>query len=248
MAQGTREVKIGLFVFIAFILLAVMVFSISDFYTTQAQYTYPLRIRFSYVSGIEVGAPVRLAGVKVGEVRVVRTYRDEANQRTLAEVKVRVSKDAILETDSVAYINTLGFIGEKYLEIIPGTPGAETLGANDILIGKDSVPAEKLVEAGYDAVKQMEKTVAAVHEVIGDEATQESLKSTFASSSDAMDELKRLLAQSNEIMERVRKGEGTIGKLLMEEEIYKDVKETVADVKAHPWKLFFRTKDKKKKR
>jgi len=42
---------------------------------------------------------------------------------------VRISKDAILETDSVAYINTLGFIGEKYLEIIPGTPGAETLGA-----------------------------------------------------------------------------------------------------------------------
>src|SRR3989338_7443724 len=119
MSVATREIKVGLFVFIAFVLLAVMIFSISDFYTSQAQYTYPLRIRFSFVNGIDDGAPVRLAGVQVGEVREIRVYRDEANQRTQVELGVRVSRDAMLEDDSTASINTLGLLGEKYVEIMP---------------------------------------------------------------------------------------------------------------------------------
>lgn len=242
MAERTREVKVGLFVFIAFVVLAVMVFSITDFYTTQGQYTYPLRVRFHFANGIEKGAPVRLAGVKVGEVRQVRTYRHEARQQTLAEVGIRISRDVVLEEDAVAYINTLGFLGEKYLEIIPGTPGARMVEPGEILIGKDSVPAEKLIEAGYEAMRKFGQTIGALHAVLGDEATQEAFKGTLADSREAMSELHRLLLQSNEVVEKIRSGEGTIGKLLSEDDLYQDLKGTVADIKAHPWKLFYRPK------
>lgn len=246
MVGATREVKVGLFVFIAFMLLAVMVFSISDFYTTQAQYTYPLRVRFSFVNGIDVGAPVRVSGVKVGEVRTVRVYRDEARQTLQVEMGIRISRDALLEEDSTAYINTLGFLGEKYLEIIPGTPGARLLSAEEILAGKDSVSTEKLVESGYRAVTQMERAITSFNTLVSDEETRGSFKATLVNSREATAQLTQFLAQANEAMGKLNRGEGTVGKLLTQDDLYRDLKDLTSDLKAHPWKLFFRPKEKKK--
>ena len=244
MLPATREVKVGLFVFIAFVLLAVMVFSISDFYTTQAQYTYPLRFRFSFVNGIDEGAPVRVAGVKVGEVRAVKVYRDEADQRTRVELSVRISRDAQLEEDSTAYINTLGFLGEKYLEITPGTPGMRILAPGEILTGKDSVPTEKLVETGYQALSELERTIASVNTLIGDEQTRTAFKGTLMNSEEAAAQMHRFLLQANAILEKIQQGEGTVGKLLIQDDLYRDLKALTADLKAHPWKLFTRGKEK----
>ncbi|MBI3323479.1 MAG: MCE family protein [Candidatus Omnitrophica bacterium] len=245
-APATREVKVGLFVFIAFVLLAVVIFSVSDFYTTQAQYTYPLRLRFNFVNGIEVGAPVRVSGVQVGEVRAVRVYRDEANQQMQVELGARISRDAQLEEDSVAYINTLGLLGEKYVEIVPGTPGARLISAGEILTGKDSVSTEKMVETGYHAVMELEKAVGAVNSVLGDAQSQENIKRTLANSQEATQQLTIFLTQANAVMGKIARGEGTVGKLLAQDDLYQDLKELTADLKAHPWKLFFRPKEKKK--
>ena len=246
MAGATREIKVGLFVFIAFILLAVMVFSISDFYSSQAQYTYPVRVRFSFVNGIDTGAPVRVAGVKVGEVRSVDVYRDEATQKVQVELGIRLSKDAVLEEDAVAYINTLGLLGEKYLEVIPGTPGKRVLSAGEILIGKDSVSTEKLVESSYKTVEELQKAVSSLNEVIGDPQTQNALKETLSNSKEATAQLTLFLTQANEVMGKINRGEGTVGQLLTKDDLYKDLKALTEDLKAHPWKLFFHPKESKK--
>lgn len=244
-APATREVKVGLFVFIAFVLLAVVVFSISDFYTTQAQYTYPLRLRFNFVNGIETGAPVRVSGVQVGEVRSVRVYRDEANQRMQVEMGVRISRDAQLEEDSVAYVNTLGLLGEKYIEIVPGTPGARLLTSGEILMGKDSVSTEKLMETSYSAVQELQKAVGSFNAVMGDPATQENIKGTLSNSQEATQQLTIFLTQANGVMTKIARGEGTVGRLLTQDDLYQDLKDLTADLKAHPWKLFFHPKEKK---
>ena len=246
MANGTREIKVGLFVFIAFILLAVVVFSISDFYTAQPQYT--LKVRFNFANGIEVGAPVRLAGVSVGEVRGVRVFRDEAAQKASAELSIRLIREAKVEEDAVAYINTLGLIGEKYLEIISGSPGARILSSGEVLKGKDSIPAEQIMESGYKVAKQLEQTVASLNAVLGDEENRMALKKTLANSAQALERLGQLLEQANEVMGKIREGQGTVGRLLTQDDLYKDLQAITADIKQHPWKLLVRPREDKQGR
>ncbi len=244
MAEGTREIKVGLFVFIAFILLAVVVFSISDFYTAQPQYF--LRLRFNFANGVEVGAPVRLAGVSVGEVRFVRPYMDEANQRMKAELGIRLMREAKIQEDSVVYINTLGLIGEKYVEIIPGTPGARLLTGGEVLVGKDSIPAEQVMESGFRVAKTLEQTITSINALVGDEATRNALKGTLANSKEATEKLNQLLDNANGVMASIREGKGTVGRLLTQDDLYKDLQALAADLKAHPWKLFYRPKEAKR--
>ena len=46
-----------------------------------------------------------------------------------------------------------------------------------------------------------------------------------------------------EINEKIKKGEGTIGQLLMNDSIYKNLEEFTADLKKHPWKLLNRPRE-----
>lgn len=227
MASTTREIKVGLFVFIAFILLAVVVFSITDFYTAQPHYA--LRVRFNFANGIQAGAPVRLAGVDVGEVRSVMVYRDVASQQTMAELDVQLSSKAQVEEDAVAYINTLGLIGEKYMEIIPGTAGARVLTSGEVMQGKNSIPSEQLMEAGFQMVKRMDQLITSVNAVVSDASLRGAVKN-----------LNQTLDHANAIMAQIRQGQGTVGRLLTQDDLYQDLKELMADVKAHPWKLLYR--------
>lgn len=243
MTQATREIKVGLFIFIAFVLLAVVVFSISDFYTAQPQYS--LRVRFQFANGVEVGAPVRLAGIHIGEIRSVRIYWDEANQRMQAELAMRLIREAKIVEDSIAYINTLGLIGEKYVEIIPGTKGARILSAGEVLEGKDSIPMERVVESGYRVLTRMEDTIASLQSIVGDEKVQASLKGTLANTSEASERLNQFLENANAVMLQVRSGEGTVGKLLTQDDLYRDLQAILSDIKAHPWKLLYRPREKK---
>ncbi len=243
MSNETREIKVGLFIFIAFILLAVVVFSISDFYTVRPQ--YPLRIRFGFAGGIQTGAPVRMAGVNVGEVKSVRLFRDETSQKMLAELGINLSKEAEIEEDAIAYINTLGLIGEKYLEVVPGSAGARVLKPGEVLMGKDSVPMERFLDASYNAVRQIEQTVASINTVIGTEATRMAIRDTLVNTQEATAQLSELLKQANEVMAKIRTGEGTVGRLLTQDDLYKDLKELTSDLKSHPWKLVYKGKEKK---
>lgn len=90
---------------------------------------YILRARFVSASGLRPGAPVELAGVRVGEVAGIR-FVPELYQ---AEVSLRVEPQVRLQEDAIASIRTAGIIGEKFVKLSPGgaerylEPGAEIL-------------------------------------------------------------------------------------------------------------------------
>jgi phospholipid/cholesterol/gamma-HCH transport system substrate-binding protein len=74
--------------------------------------------------------------------------------------------------------------------------------------------------------------VADARDVFGPEQ-RTMLKSTIKDAS-------ATLADAQNIVNNMKKGEGTVGALLMDEEIYDDVQEMLRDLKHNPWKLFWR--------
>jgi phospholipid/cholesterol/gamma-HCH transport system substrate-binding protein len=56
----------------------------------------------------------------------------------------------------------------------------------------------------------------------------------------AVDNVVALLDSVDQIVRTVRRGEGTLGALMMDEQIYDDLKELIRDLKHNPWKFFWR--------
>ena len=75
---------------------------------------YTLQADFTTVGGLQTGAAVELAGVKIGQVEQVSLddYR--------ARVHLKLQPGILLYGDAKAAIKSKGLIGERYVEIAPG--------------------------------------------------------------------------------------------------------------------------------
>lgn len=247
MRKSNVEFKVGIFVFVALAILSLLVLKAGDFYIKPG---YTIRLVFDFVSGIDRGSPVRLAGVTVGEIKEITVVRDEKGQ-TRVEMRCWIMQGVFIEADAEARINALGLLGEKYVEILPGTTGAPVLGDGGTLVGYTPVLFEKLTESGGRLIQKVERAIDNVNEVVADPAFKNSVRSTFSNASDTFGSANHLMqdltqvstdlketAQSARIvMGRLRDGEGTVGKLLKEETIANDLEAFVKDIKANPWKL-----------
>jgi len=237
------ELKVGIFVFIGIIILAIIVFSISDFEIAAGGYY--LKVIFNFANGIEVGAPVRLAGAKVGEVKGLQILYPEEGMRPQVQLLTWIEKGISIYADSVAYINTLGLLGEKYLEIVPGTKGAAKLKEGEILHGKDSVSMAQVTELGYQIAYKIDRVITSVDDLLSDPEVKVSFKETLKNAQRLTQEFEYLSVSAHQIMDKIKRGEGTVGKLFSDEELYNDIDGLVKDLKTHPWKLLYRPRDKK---
>ena len=228
MKKMDLEFKVGIFVAIGIAVLMSMVFQLKELKYAQQKYT--IKVRFDFANGIEVAAPVRVAGVQVGEVKNIELAENKEANKTVVDLSVWLDKKVKVEKDSEAFINTLGLIGEKYVEILPGTPGSEVLKPGDTLAGRVSVPIEKLSEKGYEIATGLGDTIKHFNKLIGDPETQAAFKATML-------DLRKFMSSANTVMDKVKAGEGTVGKLFMDDGLYNELDAFVKDLKAHPWKL-----------
>ena len=139
------ELKVGIFIAVGILIFFIIVFSIGD--VEFVRKGYRVNIVFDFVNGIRQSAPVRLAGVDVGEVDKINIYFDEREKKTKVRLLARIKDNRIkIERDSLAVINTLGLLGEKYLEIFPGVYKQDFLKNGDEIIGRDPIATERLTE------------------------------------------------------------------------------------------------------
>jgi len=225
------ELKVGIFIFIGIVILSVIIFSIGNFYSVKRGYN--INIVFSFANGIGIGAPVRYSGVEVGEVQDINIYFDEKENKPLVKLTAWVSQNTWINENAKASINTLGLLGEKYLEISPGTRDMRLLQKGDTLRGQDPVSTEELARSTKELIEKIGALTESVNGVAGDEKMRASLRNTVINMEALTGDLRDFLAYA-------RQGKGTIGRLMSDDTLYRHIDEMILDIKAHPWKLLFK--------
>ena len=102
---------------------------------------YTLYARFDNVAGLNVGAPVRLAGVEVG-----RVDSEEVDQKTyLANVRMTIRRGVDLPKDSSVTVSSESLLGGEYLAIEPGADETTLKPGQTITITQGAVSLEELL-------------------------------------------------------------------------------------------------------
>ncbi len=250
MKNSKLEWKVGLFVLIALAGLSWLVFRSGDFYMRPG---FTVKFIFDSVRGIETGSAVALSGVKVGEITAINIVRTPEG-RTQVEALARLDQGTLIEEDAEVRINSEGMLGEKYVEILPGTAGAKSVVEGGTLPGKPPVVLDRIAESGNRLINKMETAVDNLNQIVSDPAFKESVKGTFGGASDtfgdakivaknmvqASADLKEAAASAKVVFGRLQKGEGTVGRLLQSDKMARDLEAFAAEIKAHPWRLLKR--------
>lgn len=196
------ELKVGIFVFVGLIILAIFILSIGGFKTWSSGYR--ISVNFNFVNGVKVGAPVRFSGVDVGEVKKVELSFVPQENRSNVRLEVWLKDRLKIPRDSTVWVNTLGLLGEKYVEIMPGTNYSDCLKANASLTGRDPLPMHQIFNRAESILHNLDNGIA-----------------------------------------KIVNKEGSLGKLIYDDDVYNQLDAFVADIRKNPWKLFHKAKEKK---
>ena len=224
--ESNLELKVGFFVLLGFLALTVFIFSISDF--SAFEKGRAIRVIFGFANGVKKSAPVRFAGVDSGLIKDIDVFYDQKDKKTKVAITAWLKEGTEIPQDSQVSINQLGLLGEKYIEIMPGIDTEHFLEEGATLVGEDPIPVEKLSTMIADLAEKIQKSVDGFNEVVHNEKNQKSLQDTLEGISLIVDNIKR--------------GNGTVGKLLYDQRIFDDLQDLTSDLKANPWKLLYRPK------
>lgn len=146
------ETKVGLLFIFAIILIAAFAWQLGAL--NPFAKSKDIWVAYNFAGGVEVGSPVRVMGIKVGKVSAIEFEPgmkgpggDEVNLR----VRVTVSNEAwpTVRRDSKFFINLAGVIGEKFVEITPGSSKSPPMQPGAFVRGEDPPRIDQMISQSY---------------------------------------------------------------------------------------------------
>lgn len=174
MARTSRSLEIGtgLFVLLGFAALA--------FLTTQLPGSalnvggggdgFDITARFSNVGDLKVGAPVSMAGVRVGRVNNVAF--DSTDFKAVVTMRIDKRFDKIPD-DSDAAIQTAGLLGAKYVGLSAGGSDTFLKQGSEVTFTQSAIVLESLINKLF-------ASIAGKKDDSGDSATSQPDKANIA--------------------------------------------------------------------
>ncbi len=159
------QLKAGIFVVVVLLLFAVSIFVLGG-KTRYFERHQTLMAAFSNVAGLLEGTPVRLAGVTVGRVSRIRFPSDPEEEKILVELKMAAETAGRIRRDSVARIETLGFLGDKYIEISGGSRGQPGLKEGETIKSEEPMDYQALLGEGKEVLARAATIASSLDEVI----------------------------------------------------------------------------------
>lgn len=147
------QTKVGLMFLAAVVLVVIFAFALGSL--NPFSNSHELKLAYNFAGGIEVGSPVRVMGIKVGKVRSINFEPEFKVPETGEEVKliIKISVDkaawSSIRSDSKFFINLAGVIGEKFLEITPGTTTNPEFKPGQVVRGEDPPRIDQMISQSY---------------------------------------------------------------------------------------------------
>jgi phospholipid/cholesterol/gamma-HCH transport system substrate-binding protein len=138
MKQNIIEVAVGFIVIIVAITFLAFAYNRDG---GEVDEGYTLQARFQNAEGIVTGSDIMLAGIKIGDVKKLTLDRESF----FAIMQMNIRKDVRLPKDSQAAIVSSGFLGGKFVSIVPGGDTEDFKDGDQIKFTQSSVNMESLI-------------------------------------------------------------------------------------------------------
>jgi phospholipid/cholesterol/gamma-HCH transport system substrate-binding protein len=225
----STEAKVGILVLVGIILLFYMSFKVSRLERLKGV-TYTAL--FPSVSGLVVNANVEVAGVPVGRVEQINL------EKGMAKVQMKIGQ-AQLHEDAEAAVKTHGVLGDKYIEVKPGSPDTPPLPPGAAITNVRSAPdMDQLFTSLESAARGMADLGKSLEQAIGGEQGRNAIKEVVANLQVASAGLKEMVQENkgkvndivtnlDDVSAKVKEGQGSLGKLVTDDKLYNEAEKTL---------------------
>jgi phospholipid/cholesterol/gamma-HCH transport system substrate-binding protein len=226
-----EQLKVGGMILVAIAILTVAVFKLGEAANLFSK-RYKLIVLLPSANGLRVGGTVTVAGQLAGTVSTIDFLPPDAD--TTRNLRVVVEIDQALQPqvreDSKARLRTLGLLGDKIVDITPGTPRYAVLPPNDTLQVEPALDYEAVILQASGAVNDMVALTRDLKGITGGIARGEGTVGQLLTNRSLYDELNGTLARTNALVTRLQAPNGSLGKLLDDPALYQNLNGMIGSV------------------
>ncbi|HEU5248953.1 MAG TPA: MlaD family protein [Thermoanaerobaculia bacterium] len=183
--------KVGAFFLVVLVIVALFIWKIEDLRIGPGGPPRRVTVQFKDVAGLDEKTAVRVAGVRVGRVTKIRL-----TESGRALVDVELDREVALRQGASASVESLGLLGEKYVELVPGPFGAPPLPDNAVIVGGVPVSFDEITKLARDIGVDVKEITRSLKESIGGPAGEQRLEN-IVENMRAISEQVRAMVESN---------------------------------------------------
>jgi phospholipid/cholesterol/gamma-HCH transport system substrate-binding protein len=225
------QLRVGLTVLFASITLAVLIFVMSG---TGGWFSRKITVRsyFDNAGGLREGAPVRLAGVDIGNVSTVKIVPGKPTTPVEVTMKVNTKYSFDLKKDSVTLLTTAGVLGETYVDVDSSTAKGPEAVDGDTLQARDQPQIQDVVRASQGTLENIDTLLKRVDRIVAFiESGQGSIGKVIYDPA-LYNQLNATVTEFKGLVDDLQNGKGSIGPLLTSDETYKKVTAAIDKINA----------------
>lgn len=227
------QVRVGLFLLVALGLLALGLFLVGDTGHVFGQ-RYRLVTLMHSAAGLVPGAPVQVAGQSAGQVVRIEfldpARRPETGEAVAVWLAVDREVQALVRDDSRARVRTQGLLGDRLIDIRPGTLAARVLQEGDTVAAVEPLDYQEALDQASEALTRLTRLVGNLTELTEGMLEGEGSLGQLVTDRGLYDRLVRLGGALDRFLSSATAGEGFLGRLMEDDELYDRLASAVASL------------------
>ena len=235
MSSSTQNIKVGLFVSFLIVMMGGTLFLVSGS-TKIFEEIYYLNASWNDVAGLKEGSVVRLSGIDVGEVTMIK-FLENADETERNKIHVTLSieqkfqhrirqcsskdgftEEEIIHKSSMARIDSIGVLGDKYVSINTGDPDCRQLELEDWIDTIEALDIISYTKKVTGILNNTDDISYKVNAILGSKADVEA--TSLASS----------LQDLKDITNEIKTGNGLLHALVYDEKLTKKIDSTLTNL------------------
>ena len=219
-----EQLKVGIVILVALAILTIGMVRLgqaANLFTTR----YELVAFVPNANGLRVGGGVMVAGQLSGTIRDIQFLEPDAdttrNLRLILAVDERMKEQ--IRTNSTVRVRTQGLLGDKVLDINPGTPMEAMLQPGDTLSLEPSLDYEQVIAQASEAVDDVVQLTADLKDITGGIVAGEGTIGQLVNNRALYDEFTATMARTNQLLARLQNPNGTFARLIDDPALYESM-------------------------
>ncbi|MFN9596123.1 MAG: MlaD family protein [Bacteroidota bacterium] len=233
------NIRLGLFVAIGTVVLVVALYLIGS---NQSMFSSTISIsaQFYNVNGLVQGNNVRYAGIDIGTVDKVKIENDSS---VTVYMVIEKKHSQFIKKNSTAAVGTDGLMGNKLVNINPGSGQSEPVMDGDMIASLKPIETDEMIRTLHATNENLEaitgdlrsftsriNTDKGLLSLIEDSVAVDNFRMALQSIREASENANRITIQINNLTQSINRGEGLAGTLIKDNKTSEGLKNTVANL------------------
>jgi phospholipid/cholesterol/gamma-HCH transport system substrate-binding protein len=217
-----REIRVVILIIIGVLLLIYGIYRVGKIFDVFAD-RYTLVTLVPSAAGLREGATVALAGQQIGQVDGIefipmREKRDGNHLRIKLQVAKRIQQQ--VRANSKVVIRPQGLLGDKYIDIQPGTLATVMLEDNDTIQAETALDMDQFLARATEAMDQTVLVVQDLGRITAPLARGKGTMGQLLHDEQLYKHMVSTTTEMQQLLAEINRGDGALGRLVRDPALY----------------------------